>query len=272
MLGSSDGLMVGSNGVSCKFDGTSWNLVNTGVTDTLFCVMYDGTRGIAAGENGRLLNFNAGSWTVLNTGSTERLKGTYFSNDTIYAIGREGLILKSTDNGASFNIILSGLDIDLNAITGVTADTLWVFGSKGIILRTFDGGNSWDRFTNGTLENNNGGNYKAAQRRGWSAGNGGNALVFGSGGLGASLFDKIQVSLKLAPNPAVSDVKISYPENMNPEYIRLSDMKGSRISVSQREASLGQTVLDISSLKPGIYFIEVSFGTYSKISKLVVAD
>jgi hypothetical protein len=234
--------------------------------------MYDGTRGIAAGENGRLLNFNAGSWTVLNTGSTERLKGTYFSNDTIYAIGREGLILKSTDNGASFNIILSGLDIDLNAITGVTADTLWVFGSKGIILRTFDGGNSWDRFTNGTLENNNGGNYKAAQRRGWSAGNGGNALVFGSGGLGASLFDKIQVSLKLAPNPAVSDVKISYPENMNPEYIRLSDMKGSRISVSQREASLGQTVLDISSLKPGIYFIEVSFGTYSKISKLVVAD
>lgn len=264
------GLLVGSSGQAFFFDSLAWLPISTGITETLYSVLSDGTTGFACGENGTILKFTVSAPSSLNSGTNETLKGIYFSGSSVYAVGPAGLVVKSQDGGNTFNTILSGLDTDLNAITGSGTDTVWAFGTKGIILQSFDGGATWDRFTNGTLNDNNGGNYKAERKKGWTAGSGGNALVFGGGGAGSSLKEQALRTLSLFPNPASDELFIELSDAQSLVSLRIFDAIGRTFTIPQTKNANGFIRLDLSALPNGTYFIEASSGIQRKIGRFVI--
>jgi hypothetical protein len=180
------------------------------------------------------------------------------------------MVLKSTDDGNTFSVILGGLDTDLNAITGSGSDTIWVFGTKGIILQSFDGGNTWDRYTNGTLNDNNGGNYKAARRRGATAGDSGNALVFGSGGAGSFVKDQFRSTLRIFPNPANDQLFLQFDNAGYRVVCRVFDAAGREYRIPTFSNFNGLLSMDVSSLASGTYFVEANLGTERKIGRFVI--
>jgi photosystem II stability/assembly factor-like uncharacterized protein len=270
MSSSIRGLMVGDNGAAFYFDSIAWFPISTNTTNHLFSVIYDGIKAFVCGDNGCILKYTPASVVTLNSGTGESLRGIYFSGTTVYAVGPEGMVLKSTDDGNTFSVILGGLDTDLNAITGSGSDTIWVFGTKGIILQSFDGGNTWDRYTNGTLNDNNGGNYKAARRRGATAGDSGNALVFGSGGAGSFVKDQFRSTLRIFPNPANDQLFLQFDNAGYRVVCRVFDAAGREYRIPTFSNFNGLLSMDVSSLASGTYFVEANLGTERKIGRFVI--
>jgi photosystem II stability/assembly factor-like uncharacterized protein len=262
------GLMVGELGAIFLYDSIAWVQLSNLDTNTLYSVAFNGTVGFACGENGALVKYEFTGLSYNNTLTTEDLKGIYFSGNTVYAAGANGIVVKSTDNGNTFNTILSGLDIDLNAISGGGPDSIWAFGTKGVILRSFDGGDTWDRFTNGTLNDNNGGTYKSARGKGWTAGSGANALVFGSGSASSLIEEKPGQQFKLFPNPVVNILTVEGIAS-SIYALKIFDISGRQYSLKQSRSVNGSLSLDVSPLPLGTYFIEADFGSSRKIGRFV---
>lgn len=84
------------------------------------------------------------------------------SMDTIFALGQringvEGAIFKSTDRGATLDILSSvdrtdALYKDFYSITFSSPSTAWVVGDSGIILKSIDSGYTWVRQPSPTFE------------------------------------------------------------------------------------------------------------------------
>ena len=71
-------------------------------------------------------------------------------------VGTSGTIVRSTDNGASFDNVTSGLPgtSDYNILgIGFGNDTFIAVGKGGNIVRSTDNGSSWDNATSGTTKN-----------------------------------------------------------------------------------------------------------------------
>lgn len=70
--------------------------------------------------------------------------GDNYDESTVYAVGENGLILKSTDDGINWEKIIPNVaaNQDFKFVTFLNADTGFVANENGII-RTFDGGKSW---------------------------------------------------------------------------------------------------------------------------------
>ncbi|MBK8550423.1 MAG: T9SS type A sorting domain-containing protein [Ignavibacteria bacterium] len=59
---------------------------------------------------------------------------------TYIAIGEEGVILKSEDDGYSWTKLSGGVNSKFNSISSPTENTSYVVGTRGTILKTVDGG------------------------------------------------------------------------------------------------------------------------------------
>lgn len=77
------------------------------------------------------------------------------------------------------------------------------------------------------------------------------------------------------PNPATNLVNVSFRlEKNEPVVIKLSDIQGKVVStVQENNIPLGEfkTSFDVSSLKNGVYFVEIKVGNHSKVEKIIVA-
>jgi len=69
--------------------------------------------------------------------------------DVGWAVGRRGLIMQTTDGGASWTIQHSDAVADLIGIAALNRDTALVVGTRGTILSTTDGGAQWTRRSSG---------------------------------------------------------------------------------------------------------------------------
>jgi photosystem II stability/assembly factor-like uncharacterized protein len=69
------------------------------------------------------------------------------NTDTGFAVGDQGIIIKTTDNGLSWFQIPSFTNIKLNSITKNSAyycqNFLIAVGNNGLIFRSSDSGNNW---------------------------------------------------------------------------------------------------------------------------------
>ena len=86
--------------------------------------------------------------------SANNLSGVTFGNNTFVAVGDSGSIVRSTDNGSSFDNTTSPT---ANSLSGVTFgnNTFLAVGDSGSIVRSTDNGTSWDNATtdNSTAKN-----------------------------------------------------------------------------------------------------------------------
>ena len=70
------------------------------------------------------------------------------------AVGNSGTIVRSTDNGSSWDNATSPTTNHLNAVT-FGHNTFVAVGGSGNIVRSTDNGSSWDNVTSGLPDNTN---------------------------------------------------------------------------------------------------------------------
>ena len=159
------GTQIGTTGWYCVFNGTSHA---SGVTvtnlllNTNYRVMvceYNGDAGLEqynitpATNNPKhqLTSSSSNEWTPVISGTMAYLSWVHFPDDnTGYAVGSGGTILKTTDAGLTWSSLTSGTTTDLFSVHFENANLGYVSGNNGIVLKTSNGGSSWTPQTSGT--------------------------------------------------------------------------------------------------------------------------
>jgi len=149
--------------------GNTWHLMTTNTGLPLLEVVFpDSNHGYALSSKSSIgvgkgtrntvrRSINGGlNWTAdytVNVWTVETLQALHFlSRDVGFAVGDLGILIKTTDAGASWSLKHIDSSIYLNSIVFIDSLEGWAVGhrlkpadsgSTGVILRTMDGGDSW---------------------------------------------------------------------------------------------------------------------------------
>ena len=145
--------IVGSYGavIQLRDRGRTAELLPTPEREPLFCVSFrDPSTGVLGGRGGRVFRTTDGgrSWSIAATGGVkENVLALARGRDRqqVWAVGPGGLVLHSTDDGATWHDRSLGKDITLNAVTFVDDQEGWIVGEFGTILHSVDAGKTWQR-------------------------------------------------------------------------------------------------------------------------------
>lgn len=98
-------------------------------------------------------NFSQWQWLNPRPHGNANNRIAFGSNSNTYTIvGAAGMIIKTTDDGVTWQIQYSGTDVNLNDIY-ISGDSSIVVGNGGTILRTTDGGSNWSSINSITTTN-----------------------------------------------------------------------------------------------------------------------
>ena len=103
---------------------------------------------------------SSGGYSILKNGNTvwtgtnsQRVNDLFFvDKDTGFAVGSNGLIIRTTDGNTFSDLLPSGTSQNLNAGYFIAASVGWVVGDKGTILYTLDGGDHFTAYTDVSLD------------------------------------------------------------------------------------------------------------------------
>ena len=126
---------VGRNGTIVKYDGSSWSVVGSGISETLNGVWVgSGSLAFAVGEKGTILRYDGTSWSKMESGTTTNLKDIWGSDpNDVWAVGYGGMLLHF--DGSKWSWVNSGTPHNLNGIWGTDAKNVWTVGDAGAILK-----------------------------------------------------------------------------------------------------------------------------------------
>jgi len=115
--------------------------------------------------------FAEGEWKVVHTLETGQSLNAIFFLDLQngYAVGTEGIILKTDDGGDNWFLQTSGTDNNLSSVNFGSQTNGWVVGDNGTILQTEDGGDSWQAIESATSDHLHD-VYFLDENRGWIVG------------------------------------------------------------------------------------------------------
>jgi photosystem II stability/assembly factor-like uncharacterized protein len=123
------------------------------------------------------------SVTAQSSNTSYWLRSNYALNDkTCWAIGHEGIILKTTDGGVTWKIHNSNTSNVLYSTYFTNEHTGWAVGQYGTILKTTNGGMEWTEQESGTSNNLQSVCF-ADEQTGWTVGRLGTILKTEDGGL-----------------------------------------------------------------------------------------
>jgi photosystem II stability/assembly factor-like uncharacterized protein len=110
-----------------------------------------------AGNNGTILkSTNQGiSWQPVNTGTTGNLRSIIVSGQNLLSAGSSGLIIRSTDAGMNWSVIPSGTTNNLNSVSRISSSIFLAVGDQGTIMYSSSSGLNWTPITSGTSVNIN---------------------------------------------------------------------------------------------------------------------
>ncbi len=92
-------------------------------------------------------------WFVQQSGVSNRLSRVAFANTRVgYVAGFGGVVLKTTNAGATWNTLASGISNDLYSLTLTDSLTVWACGAGGAIIRTANGGATWSPLNSTTTQ------------------------------------------------------------------------------------------------------------------------
>lgn len=151
---SETGIAVGDNGTILRStdQGDTWNAVtmdiNIGKKVNYRSVAFgSANNGVIVGQNGVLLLTSDGGLSWYNSPSMVPFANYVFAimtNDfTAYATADNGIIIRSTNAGESWESLYTGIGNTLNRIRFADDQNATIVGSEGMIMRTTDGGLTW---------------------------------------------------------------------------------------------------------------------------------
>ena len=97
-------------------DGTTWTSRTSGRSKV--GVTYGNSTFVAVGSSGNIVRStdNGSTWDNATSPTANRLNGVNFGNDTFVAVGNSGNIVRSTDNGSSWDNATSPTANDLHGV------------------------------------------------------------------------------------------------------------------------------------------------------------
>ncbi len=149
------GWACGNNGVVLKYDGETWNKVQTGLAqnENLMAVAFlNETEGWIVGTHGSILHYNNGTWNLDDSQTSEILYSVAVTRSrTVWAVGSNATVL--TYNGISW-VSKTPNSPPTTGTTAVTDDIYsvalygqndgWAVGNRGLILHY--NGQNWQTF------------------------------------------------------------------------------------------------------------------------------
>ena len=243
--------VVGAQGLVARSydEGRSFQEVNTGVDSNLNDVYVRGGRIWIVGDAGTILKSTDGGRSFVKSVYTSRHKMSrdaqnprheidlysvqFTDADYGYVVGDTGLILASTNGGASWREQKSGTDSQLFHLS-FQGDKGWVVGTNGVILHTDDAGRNWYAQRSGTNDDLNR-VYLINDKDGLITGDNGLLLRTGNGG---ATWERVPLSVR-EPLFGMSfiDKKTGWVVGYNGRIIRTYD--GGRNWVEQDSATTG---------------------------------
>ncbi|MFA4853693.1 MAG: YCF48-related protein [Bacteroidales bacterium] len=240
--------------------GNSWTSIPCGasLSSVKSLHFYGSTIGIAVGYSYSIGSFilktiNCGdNWELTNLNSPQ-LKSVYIAKDTsIYIVGENNTIKKSTNGGDSWSNQYSSTNVVLNSIYFPASDTGYIAGNNGTILKTTNGGNNWNIQTNGTT-NHLQSIYFIDANTGFAVGDSGTILKTTNGGINTNVEnDKIRkTDIAIYPNPTNDKIEIETPKKVNIEIINAQGQ------IIEKVKTLNiKTMVDLTKYSSGVYIIK----------------
>ncbi len=100
------------------------------------------------------INAATAQWLQQNSDTTNHLTSVCFTdNNTGFAVGDSGTILKSIDGGENWSIINSGISAMLNSVFFINQNIGYIVGNYGTLLKTTNAGENWTPVSSGTSSN-----------------------------------------------------------------------------------------------------------------------
>ncbi|MDP7021441.1 MAG: YCF48-related protein [Candidatus Krumholzibacteria bacterium] len=126
--------------------GASWTPVTTGLdTGLRGMVAVSASYAIAVGDQGHILRTVDGvNWSESPSPTTTKLMDVDARGNMAWAVGENGVILRSEDTGASWTQVTCPVPSKLRDVSAASESEVWAAGEFGAILLSLDGGLNWD--------------------------------------------------------------------------------------------------------------------------------
>jgi photosystem II stability/assembly factor-like uncharacterized protein len=218
----------------------------------------DKNTGYVVGDSGAILKTTDGgtNWMFQSPGTTLDLYSVYFTGQyTGYAVGDDGIILKTTNGGTDWLSMPSGTSDGLKSVCFADQNTGYAVGDNGTILVTLNGGTDWAIEYSGTT-NDLHSVFFTDVNTGYAVGDNGVVLkTSNGGGVGMNNAFFASKQLNIYPNPAHGIITVEVPRKTQNALLSISDVRGNKLTECQ--ATVQKTLVDISALPKGVYFIRL---------------
>lgn len=133
-------------------NGETWEMVDSGATDLYGVHFVDIERGWAVGWHGTIITSDDTglTWSPQSSGTTTWLKSAYFTDDSNGWVVGDGVILKTSDGGETWNTVPGEWEQEgwyLQDVFFLDTNDGWAVGEDGRVLVTHDGGDTWTTHT-----------------------------------------------------------------------------------------------------------------------------
>lgn len=284
-LNTNYGYIVGQNGIILRTtnSGSFWFSNTNPLTQDLNCVLMlnNNSSAFAVGSNSTEIftsTANGGTnWVyslMIPNNSLHSLSNIPTLTGNFIAVGGNGRIRRTTNNGGSWTLITSVSNQNLNEILFINSNLGYIVGNNGVILKTTNSGLNWvidNSMTTVNLESISFINSNT----GWIAGSSGIILRMG-----------IPVSIQSTNTLNESFFSQNYPNPFNPKtsiMVELSKNETIELSIYDIEGNLiikkflgtvlaGQHLItiDLSEYSTGVYFYEIVTGTNIQRKKMIL--
>ncbi len=122
-----------------------------------------------------------GQWTILRDRYNTLFNVTFVNDTTGLAVGMDGLVLKTTDRGRTWQKKPGGITEFLYAAQWINADTCFAAGNNGRVIRSYDGGDTWSTLTT-NVTNSLRAMFFINKDTGWVCGQNGRIIETNDGG------------------------------------------------------------------------------------------
>jgi photosystem II stability/assembly factor-like uncharacterized protein len=252
--------------------GSTWTTLISGVNEVLRTVYFpDLDTGYIVGNAGTILKTTNGgaNWIDLSIGGNTTLCSVFFTDpETGYAVGYNGLIIKTDNGGTSWSTKIIGSG-DFYSIFFTNPNTGYTAGSFAPMLKTCNGGTDWWSLLSGSYYEIYSICFVNADT-GYAAGENGTILKTINGGgffEGVNDLSSESTTLIINPNPASTLITIGTP--VNPINGRLSIVNPTGQEILSQHITDMKTVIDISTLPNGVYFVKLSNDKKVEVGKFI---